>query len=80
MRFNMKAAAAGLLALAGMLTLPFSAAEAKSWRAWANQYGGGYYVDKYADKYVAEDKNGKTYYKGTKHDKWSGEYYNPGYR
>ncbi len=76
MNMNIKAAAAGALALAGMLTLPFSAAEAKTWRQWANQYGGGSYVDKYANDYVGEDKNGKTYYKGSKHDKYSGEYYN----
>ena len=76
MNMNIKAAAVGAVALAGMLTLPFSAAEAKTWRQWANQYGGGYYVDKYANDYVGEDKNGKTYYKGSKHDKYSGEYYN----
>lgn len=76
MTLDMKTAAAGLLALAGMLTLPLGTAEARSWRSYAHQYGGGYYVDKYASKYVGEDKNGHTYYKGSKHDKWSGEYYN----
>ena len=73
MNFNLEAA---VLALAGIAVLPVGAAEAKTWRQWAHQYGGGNYVDKYANDYVGEDKNGKTYYKGSKHDTYSGEYYN----
>jgi hypothetical protein len=70
MKLNPKAAAAALLALAGTLALPFGAANA-GWRDYAFKHGAGYYVEKYADKYVTEDNR----YKGSKHDKWSGEYY-----
>jgi hypothetical protein len=71
MRQNVKAAAAGFLAFAAMLSVPLGAAEARNWRSYVDQYGGGNWVD----KYVSEDKNGNVRYKGSKNDKWSGEYY-----
>lgn len=70
MTLKLKAAAAATLALAGTLALPSGAANA-GWRDYASKHGAGYYVEKYADKYVTEDNK----YKGSKNDKWSGEYY-----
>jgi hypothetical protein len=71
MKFNVTSAAAAALATAALFTLPLGAAEARSWRSYVDQYGGG----KWVDKYVEEDKNGNVRYKGSKNDTWSGEYY-----
>ncbi|MGQ0672313.1 MAG: hypothetical protein ACT4N2_05465 [Hyphomicrobium sp.] len=61
MKFKLEGALAGIVALAGLLTLPLDSAEARSWRSYAREHGGGYWVD----KYVGEDKNGNATYKGS---------------
>lgn len=71
MTHGIKAAAAALLALAGSFSAGSGAAEA-GWRDHARKHGAGFYVEKYADQYVTQDNK----YKGSKHDKHSGEYYN----
>jgi hypothetical protein len=71
MKTDWKALAAGIVSLAAILTLSAGTASA-GWRSYAYKHGAGSYIEKYVDPHVTEDNR----YKGNKHDKWSGKYYN----
>ena len=72
MKAIMKFVFAGLLAAAAYVAFVPAKAEASEVLDRLRSHGLG----KWVDEYVKEDSSGKVQYKGSKHDTYSGEYYN----